>query len=126
MVNSIVSEEQLKVWLNSKDSVLIQLAEDCIGLPLPQEQELINILTFFSIFNLGCKEMKEETIANIFEKRINLFVIGLTKMGFSGEFRKEYVTRKTIPGPLLRIKRRAFGRAAYVMTELKRYVEIKN
>jgi hypothetical protein len=125
-MNPTVHAEQLEIWLNSGDSMLVQFAEDCVGLPLPEEQELTDILTFFCIFNLGCAELKLFDVAKIFEKRINLFIIGLGKLGFSSDFRKEYVAKKTIPGPLLRIKRRAFGKAAYVMLELKRDAEIKN
>jgi hypothetical protein len=120
----VVKEENVKVWLDSKDEMMIQLANSCLGKPMPIEEELTEILTFFNIFSLGLIEMGLKDMSKVYERRIRLFIIGLKQLGFSSIDRREYMARRTIKGPFNRIIRRACGKAAYVMVELKRYLQV--
>lgn len=122
---SMVRPENLELWANSEDYFLKELAERYVGLPFPDEKELIEILTFLSIFAIGCREMKLDNLAETYDKRINMFVLGLDRIGFARGDYKQYVLKRKIPGMLTRIVRRAFGKAAYITQDTNRYTDVK-
>jgi len=123
MVSQVLQPEDVAYWAESKDYFLRDLADGFVGGPPPEEQNLIDILTFLAVFSIGYKEMAMDDLCDLFDKRINAFIVGLQRMGFTKDFRKEYVAKRTIPGPLERIIRVAFGRAAYRMFDQVREVE---
>lgn len=122
----MITEENVKVWLDSGDPMLQFIGENLIGLEIPPEKELTEILTFFNIAAIGCKEMKLEEEALKFKKRADFFNIGLRKLGLSNKSRYEYVLNRIVPGPIQRIIRRASSKAAHIMCDLVRIYPIKN
>lgn len=120
---SIVREESVQLWKDSGDPFLMAFAEDWIGQPFPEEKFLVGILTFFSIFNIGCNEMGLSEVAEKFQRRINLFLVGLEKIGYSRETRREHVAKRNVPGIYHRITKAAFGRVAYTMCDLSRNLQ---
>ena len=48
----------------------------------PTEPEVYNMLKFFLIFSMGCKKMQLKKLADDFEHRANLFIIGMNQLGF--------------------------------------------
>jgi hypothetical protein len=118
--------ENVKFWADSKDLFLINLAKDLVGKELFEiEEDLTEILLFFSIFSLGCREAKLEDLADKYKWRSDTFIIGLKQLGLKSGSYKIYVTNKTIPGPIGRIIYKASNRAAYRMVELNRYLKVE-
>jgi hypothetical protein len=122
----LVQQHSIQIWLDSKDPILVFLAEEYLNKEVPKEEELTEVLTFFNIFALGCNVMGNMELANIYSRRANLFASVLYKLGLRNKEHKMYVTNRKIPGTINRIIRQACSRAAFLFTDAKRDKEISN
>jgi hypothetical protein len=117
----LLEEKHLKVWLNSGDPFLLDLAQKCLGEDILGGQELTEILTFLAVASLGVSEVELFELREVYTRRINLFIEALPDLGYNPGYHKEYLLKKIIPSPYYRILRSAFGKSSYKMLELKRY-----
>lgn len=138
----IVKEQELRCWLDSKDQFLVDLANFYIGKELQVdfdlkeeigrnvkdqpvytifngEKDLIQLLDFFSTFAIGAAEMKDQELKAIYDRRVVLFIHGLSKMGYSRSKGDDTL------GSLEKIVRIGTGRSVYRMLELKRFSDVK-
>ena len=114
----------VEFWKQSDDSILVRLAENIEeAKTIPSEEEMIEILTFFSVFSMGCLEMGLKDIAKAFEKRATSFIIGLRKMGLVPGKYKNYVLDCMLDGYYNRVINTAAYRAAYRFCDLSRDVK---
>jgi len=126
MPRPIITSDNVILWLTSKEPMMEEMAKSFIGEPLLEEEEMVEILAFFGIFALGCKQIGLTNLAEKFNKRADLFAAGLVPLGFSKTDYKQLVLDRTLHGSAKRIQNRACSRVAYVMCELKREEEIQD
>jgi len=69
----------LEIW--QEDHYLSKIIEE-FEKARPIQDEVYQILKFFLIFSMGCRKLQLEKIANDFENRANLFVVGMNQLGF--------------------------------------------
>ena len=48
----------------------------------PTDGEAVSMLTFLSVFAMGCTELKLEHVSQKFHRRVTLYTVGLCKMGY--------------------------------------------
>ena len=69
----------LEIWQN--DHYLSKIKEE-FEKSQPHEEEVYNILRFFLMFSMGCRSLNIPKIADDFESRANLFIVGMNQLGF--------------------------------------------
>lgn len=69
----------LEIWQN--DHYLSKIKEEFEKNP-PNHKDVYELLKFFLYFSMGCRKMQLNTLADEFENRSNLFVIGMNQLGF--------------------------------------------
>jgi len=110
-----VAEKDLQLWFDSNDTVLQSLAESCIANDqIPLENEAVSILTFLLLACCKCGEAKLMTERDSFNRRANLFLAGLAKLGYGTNWFMRYTTMTKIPGLLHRVERKACNRVEYL------------
>jgi hypothetical protein len=136
----IIKVEDLKCWTDSGDPFLVELAQYYIGKELPVDydkreqigvgprgtpvyatfnglQELATVLDFLNTFAIGYAEMKISKMRELYDRRITLFIHGLSKMGYSREPGEETL------GALEKIIRIGAGKSCHRMLDLERYTQ---
>lgn len=118
MIEKVEVEKCITHWKETNDPMLADLAlyAETEG-KLPSEEELTDLLTFYLIFSMGCKEMKLEQEAINFNNRANHLVAGLSKANIKSGTYYSYMKKHAVDGVLNRIKNIASSRATYAMLE---------
>lgn len=127
MAQKLDLDASIKYWHETGDPMLQSLAESIKELGvLPEEQELIDLLTFYLVFSIGCRELKLDREAEIFSKRADWFLGGLRAAGVKEGAYYSYVNARDLRGLYSRIQNYAATDAGYRMTELRgREKEVK-
>ena len=69
----------LEIWQN--DHYLSKIKEEFEKTP-PSAEDVYELLKFFLYFSMGCRKMQLNALADEFENRSNLFVIGMNQLGY--------------------------------------------
>ena len=109
-----------KYWRDTGDEMLSSLADsvDELG-ELPEEKELTDLLTFYLIFSIGCRELKLEVEAEKFNNRATHFLRGLRALGLKEGVYHTFMGNKDLSGLYSRIQKNAALDASYRMIELR-------
>jgi hypothetical protein len=118
MIEKVEVEKCAAHWKDTNDPMLVDLAlyTETEG-KLPSEEELTDILTFYLVFSMGCREMKLEQEAENFNNRANALVGGLERANIKGGKYYSYMKKCAVDGVLNRIKNIASSRATYSMLD---------
>ena len=118
MIEKVEVEKCIAYWKETGDSMLVDLAisTEEEG-KLPSESELIDLLTFYLIFSMGCREMKLEQEATNFNNRANYLIAGLQRANIKSGQYYSYIKKHAVDGVLNRIKNIASSKATYAMLE---------
>ena len=112
----------INYWRETGDGMLIQLADTVEEAgELPEESELIDLLTFYFVFSMGCREMKLNNEAESFNTRAANFMLGLGKMGLQPGKYKNPITNFKFNGLYDRVVSISSSQAAYLMLESNRF-----
>jgi len=69
----------LEIW--QEDHYLSKVKEEFEKVR-PNPDDVHDILKFFLIFSMGSRKMGQDKLADDFEKRANLFIVGMNQLGF--------------------------------------------
>lgn len=110
----------IQYWRDTKDEMLGSLADSVEELgELPEEKELTDLLTFYLIFSIGCRELKLEKEAENFNTRATGFLGGLRALGLKEGAYHTFMGNKDLSGLYSRIQKNAALDASYRMIELR-------
>ena len=110
----IVTEQDLALWVSSKDVFLEELAQEYIGKPPMSEQLANELLEFLCVFSLGCSQLGLPELAEVYNKRVSLFLVGFSKMGYSTGTYMFYTAMRKCYGTFQRVVRKLGGRIDYL------------
>jgi hypothetical protein len=116
----IVVASDLEVWLNSGDSFLVELANACIGEPPMEEEQAVLNLTFLLTASMVCSKLglmfndpQLMELNKVYNRRSDLFKLGLVKMGYHPGRYMYYVGMRKVPGTLERVTLKSTSQAEY-------------
>ena len=121
-VTSFTPKNATKYWRECEDEFLTALADNYENLTeAPDEEELIELLTYLFVFSMGLREMKLYKLSETFEKRATRVGMGISKMGYTaGRKYKNHVLNRKMDGFYDRVMKKACFRSAYRMIDLVR------
>ena len=96
-------------WRECDDEFLTRLADCYENLTeAPDEEELIELLTYLFVFSMGLREMKLYKLSETFEKRATRVGMGISKMGYTaGRKYKNHVLNRKMDGFYDRVMKKA-------------------
>ena len=117
-------DKAAEYWRNSKDEMMIDLANSTEGITEhPDEEATTEFVTFLCVFSMGCAELGLVDLSNKFKMRLELYMIGLTRMGFIPGKYKNYLWNRMVDGFYNRVVNLGTFRAAYRVCDLVRIVK---
>lgn len=113
-----ITKEHVGLWLDSNDSIMTWLGNEYLERNIyPSDAEAVSLLTFFSVFAMGCHELDLPEVEKVFQRRVTLYIVGLCKMGYGMKGSMWYMTRTLLFGPLKRIVGKVSNRVSYLTSE---------
>jgi len=82
-------DDILKLW--EQDDVLKEYAVEYQN-RLPSFEEASSTLLFFTVFALGCRKLKLDTLADTYNKRVELYYTGVKKIGYINNTNRRLLT----------------------------------
>jgi len=120
-VEKTTTDERWKLWENSGDNFLQQLAADYKEQNFPPtELEAAEFLTFLIVFSMGCREMELEDLRILYDRRASLYFAVLSKCGFRYKRQVCYWTKEGRYGGLTKVLSRACYNAGKQTSEISR------
>lgn len=120
MTKALNLVESIKFWRGTGDPMLSQLANSVEEMgELPDEKELTDLLTFYLVFSIGCRELKLDPEAEKFDKRAIGFLSGLRAAGLKEGSYHTFMGNKDLSGLYSRIQKNAALDASYRMIEVR-------
>lgn len=103
----VVEKKQVKDWLESGDECMIDLAKKYIGNKIPSIEEASKQLSFFGTMGIGNTKMKNKKMNKVYNKRSELYVRGLMKMGYKNRAKPKKKKREPGASVGIRAKRKS-------------------
>lgn len=120
MTKALNLADGIKYWRDTQDPMLGELANSIEESgELPDEKELTDLLTFYLVFSIGCRELKLDKEAGNFDSRATHFLGGLRAAGLREGSYHTFMGNKDLSGLYSRIQKNAALDASYRMVELR-------
>jgi len=116
-----IRQEHIQPLLDSNDELLVFLGNEYLKQKLyPKDSDVIDILTFLSVFSLGYRELKLDDLSNLYKKRIDYYIDFLCRLGYGMRGTMCYMSSTMLDGPLKRIINSVSNRVEYMTRESTR------